>query len=367
MDLVAATAALRDRGAKGTLVEHKGALAWRGTFTDSAGVRKQRRINLGLPAVSGQLLSAESRVIRLHEEIAANGVLPDSLPWEVNPKISAVEAGEQTPLTVGEALELFREDFWKGRTPSTAAERSLSNYMRVFKPLPENATLTIPLLCDVAKQVAPGTRTRLARCQLFKRLAKLVDLGSTDAIDALKTPYEPAPRELPSDEEVIKIVQRMRHMKWGWLTAAAAVYGCRPSETFSLLPCDDGTAKVLTVKRSKKLPTWRTALALQPEWVELFDIHNISRPWEFSSPTRYDSFEAERLSSSWGKSVARLFPHPIYNLRHAWAVRSIRRSINASLAAKCMGHSLAVHHTTYHRWLEQSDVAAVAAELKTED
>ena len=363
MDLAATTAALRDRGAKGTLVDHKGALAWRGTFTDSTGTRKQRRINLGLPAVSGQLLSAESRVIRLHEEIASTGVLPDPLPWDATPQISSPAAGEESPITVGEALELFKEDFWKGRTPTTSAERSLSNYMRVFKPLPEHATLTMPLLSEWARQAAPGTRTRLGRCQLFKRLAKLVDLGNTDEIDALKTPYEPAPRDLPSDDEVVKIVQRMRHMKWGWLTAAVAVYGTRPSEAFSLVPCDDGTAKVLTIKRRSKLPMWRTALALEPQWVEMFDLHNISRPWEFSSPTRYDSFEAERLSSSWGKSVARLFPHPIYDLRHAWAVRSIRRNLNASLAAKCMGHSLAVHHTTYHRWLEQSDVAAVAASL----
>ena len=29
-----------------------------------------------------------------------------------------------------------------------------------------------------------------------------------------------------------------------------------------------------------------------------------------------------------------------------------------------MGHSLAIHHNTYHRWLDQSDVAAVAAALQ---
>jgi pyridoxine 5'-phosphate synthase PdxJ len=38
--------------------------------------------------------------------------------------------------------------------------------------------------------------------------------------------------------------------------------------------------------------------------------------------------------------------------------------LNASLAAKTMGHSLDVHHRTYHRWLEQQDVATVAATLK---
>ena len=49
----------------------------------------------------------------------------------------------------------------------------------------------------------------------------------------------------------------------------------------------------------------------------------------------------------------------LYDFRHAWALRSIRKNLKASLAARTMGHSLDVHHT-YHRWLDQADVAAVA-------
>jgi hypothetical protein len=26
-----------------------------------------------------------------------------------------------------------------------------------------------------------------------------------------------------------------------------------------------------------------------------------------------------------------------------------------------MGHTVSVHHSTYHRWLDQADIAAVAA------
>ena len=52
----------------------------------------------------------------------------------------------------------------------------------------------------------------------------------------------------------------------------------------------------------------------------------------------------------------------LYDFRHAWAIRSIRRN-SPTLAAKTMGHSLDVHHRTYHRWLDQNDIAAVAASL----
>ena len=49
----------------------------------------------------------------------------------------------------------------------------------------------------------------------------------------------------------------------------------------------------------------------------------------------------------------------LYDLRHAWALRSIRKNLNASLAAKTKSHSLDVHHRTYHRLLETADMAGV--------
>lgn len=51
----------------------------------------------------------------------------------------------------------------------------------------------------------------------------------------------------------------------------------------------------------------------------------------------------------------------LYNFRHCWAIRSIRESAPTGLAARCMGHDIAVHTRTYHRWLERADVAAFIA------
>lgn len=91
---------------------------------------------------------------------------------------------------------------------------------------------------------------------------------------------------------------------------------------------------------------------------------SVQRSWDVTAAAQYDSAEAKRLTQAWGHWLKRqVGEQQLYNLRHAWAVRSIRAGLNASLAAKCMGHALGVHHSTYHRWLEQSDVAAVAAAL----
>jgi integrase len=118
---------------------------------------------------------------------------------------------------------------------------------------------------------------------------------------------------------------------------------------------------VLTIKVKNQLPEWRTALAIPVGQKEPPADH---RSWLVMKPGEYDSATAKRLTGAWGKWISARAPGmQLYDLRHAWAIRSIMRNINPSLAAKCMGHSLAVHHSTYHRELSQRDVAAVAAQL----
>ena len=119
---------------------------------------------------------------------------------------------------------------------------------------------------------------------------------------------------------------------------------------------------MLTIKRKGMLPKRRTALALPLGETGAPTDHRV---WMVDRPGDYDSLEAKRLTGTWGKwLVARTKGIQLYALRHCWAIRSIRRNLNALLAAKTMGQLLDVHHRTYHRWLEQQDVAAVAASLQ---
>ena len=85
-------------------------------------MRKQRRINLGVPAVAGQLLSAESRVIHLAEEIARCGILPDQLPWAS--EISKSSVSVPTSFTIQQAIDALRADFWASKVRTSTAELS---------------------------------------------------------------------------------------------------------------------------------------------------------------------------------------------------------------------------------------------------
>jgi len=44
-----------------------------------------------------------------------------------------------------------------------------------------------------------------------------------------------------------------------------------------------------------------------------------------------------------------------YDLRHAWAVRTILYDLPDTVAARMMGHSVSLHTQTYHHWITKRD------------
>ena len=87
-----------------------------------------------------------------------------------------------------------------------------------------------------------------------------------------------------------------------------------------------------------------------------------SVPLNVNAPATYDSLETKRVTQSWGVWLKSNAPGlHLYDLCHAWAVRSIRQAVPTGLAAKTMVHDIAVHSRTYHRWLDKADVAAFIA------
>jgi integrase len=361
-DLAATSASLKARGFKGKLVDHDGRFCWRATVTTPDGKRGSRRIPLGLQANGSNLQEADNRIVQLVGAIKEVGYLPKEMPWDA-PKFDPEASSNR--IKVSEAIEQLKADFWKGKVRTTAAERTWERVEAEVRRLPAEATLTMDLLVAVGEQQEPGSRTRQEFLKIAKRMAKLVGLDGTAQLDEIRTPYEPAPREVPDDQELLELLNQIpREHRWAWPTWALSTYGCRPCETFSIRPQADGTCEVLTVKRKGKLPTWRTGLAIPL----IKDYGSRSVPWDVPAPKDYCSKEAKRQLDMWQGWLGRQQKGlTLYSLRHAWAIRTIKKGLNASLAAKCMGHSLDVHHRTYHRWLSQADVAAVAAQLMNQD
>ena len=273
-------------------------------------------------------------------------------------------------MTMGKAVRLFTESYWQGRGRTTSSEMTLERILNEFNRIPNGQVISLDLFKATVCSLPDNSRSRLECWKQYKRLAKLLRMDTDEyTVDAyFKSFYQmyntKNEKNPPTDVQLLEILDSCRwDEEFGWLTAAMAIYGCRPTEAFSLLPKKNSkAASVYTIKQKRGVaPELRTTVALMPEWVERYDMHKVERFYSWNLPS-YDPRECKSRVEKWRKWFQRHYALSLYDLRHAWAIRSISMIKNPTLAAKCMGHSLAVHSRTYHRWM-QADEVETAVEL----
>ena len=369
---------LKLRGVRGRIVVVKNNFYLRGTFPDSRGMKAQRRIALHLPAVENSVLTAETRLVELSEIINRTGKIPAVLPWDAPP----VEVTDGAT-TIADAIALVEVDFWKGKDEGNLqSQRSWERMQAVYKKLPQRADLNINLLVDwISRETAPETSGRKKACQYFKRLAVKNRIVGTEAIDELVGDYKPKQRKSFDDEALIQLIEfvraddtRMRKRGWqpyGWLTAAMFCFGTRPSETFSLIPSEDGTAKAVNLPKAKK-PHWKFPICLPQKYLEEWDLMNIERPFTFNLDN-YDPQETKYQARQWLKylqgqikkmGIECLEDLVLMDIRHSWGIRSIHSDLDPRSACKSLGHDLATHYRTYTSTYDLADAKKAAAKLR---
>ena len=138
-----------------------------------------------------------------------------------------------------------------------------------------------------------------------------------------------------------------------------ATYGLRNHEVFF---CDLSTLKKNGDKVLRVLPITKTgehqAWPFHPEWIELFGLEQLGE--ESNSLPKINLDLKETTLQQVGRRVAEQFrryemPITPYDLRHAWAIRTIHIGLPDTVAARMMGHSVAIHTRTYHHWITRRD------------
>ena len=356
---------LAQRGVFFKVVRIRKALFARGTFPLKDGTKQRKRVSLGLKAATFEkdFALVEERAIQFHLQISKLGHLPSKDWW-----IQKIKPQKQSSkILVKDAVLELEKNFWLGKTKTSAQSNTWNRINCELKKLPPSAELTADLLVAHICQTRENSNSRVKACQHYKRLGKVNSISGLEKIDPLRADYEPEKFEAPDEEHLHDLVEILREdEKWGWCFASLYVYGCRPSEVFSLQVGKNGTGKVLTIKRKNKQPIWRTCLALPQHCVDSLNLHEINRPWDVLKPKEYDSERARELVNQWGKWLRTRRGHmelTLYLVRHSWAIRSLRRNIQTGLAANCMGHSVGEHVKTYLPYLDQKDAAKVAKTL----
>ena len=104
-----------------------------------------------------------------------------------------------------------------------------------------------------------------------------------------------------SQTEILELaVKVVVHPIYGWLTTALIIYGCRPIETFSLIPLSNGTATVIDFDKNPLMNLRRQVLANPFDFVEKLNIcDQISRPVFYENFEDYNFDELNTIISNW--------------------------------------------------------------------
>jgi integrase len=209
------------------------------------------------------------------------------------------------------------------------------DYTEVFDKLPQDAELNPNIILDLVRNTEPNTRTRRRYCLALSALAKFakLDIDLSQYIGNY-SPSKVQPRDIPSDKLIQEWYLLIPNTVWQWAFGMLATYGIRPGE---LLTLNFDDLPILNITGGKTGD--RRVYPIYPEWFEHFSLADIKQLNVSSSDQCSKQFRRYQV------------PFSPYDLRHAWAIRSMEFGLPIELAAAQMGHSMAVHSQTYHRWI----------------
>jgi len=354
-----------------------GKLSLRGTLPPRPGSTRlrshQQRLSLGLPATVAGLKQAEQEA-----KIIAAQLLQKRFNWR--DYLTLTGEGRLQDLSLAQQLQAFEQDFWAQRTSSeissgsphnqshlrhsasgkTTWESAYAPYLRKLETIAQakpNLNL-IEAIYGTVQATPANSRSRQACCTTLSALANFLDLALPIDLKSLSGRYSPSrtqARDLPSDEMIVAAFNQIPNPAWRFVYGVMATYGLRNHEVFY---CDystlfsssqEATISVLHTTKTGSHEVW----PFYPEWVEQFNLRCGCLP---PVTTDLSQTTLQRI----GQRVTRQFrryslPFSPYDLRHAWAVRTIHFGLPDTVAARMMGHSVNIHTRTYHRWIARRD------------
>ncbi|ABB56168.1 site-specific integrase [Synechococcus elongatus] len=352
-------------------IEQRGdCLGLRGQFPPKPGSDRdrphQQRLSLGLPPTAAGLREAERQL-----KIVAGLLLQDRfdwtpyLVWSREPRLKS----EDLAAAIWQFEQQFFQDPQRSQRPASTETTWRSAYQPYLRRLQAIAqqqpreALSDQLLATLASYPANSRSAQLCITAL-KAFAAWLDLDLPE-LPRSRLSYGAQtlqPRQLPSDAEILQAFDRIPNPAWRFVFGVMATYGLRNHEVFfadySALTQGDPEAvlRVLSTTKTGEHDVW----PFLPDWVEQFDLRRIQLP---AIATDLNQTTLQRI----GQRVTQQFrrynlPFSPYDLRHAWAVRTIHLGLPDAVAAKMMGHSIAIHTRTYQRWIGRRDQQRAVAD-----
>ena len=332
-----------------------------------SGQHPVQRISLGLAADGAGLEQARERLKEVLRQLQqgrfdwnAWGVRPDRAPVPVQPA-----AADSLGLATFEAA--FFADPRRRRNPAGCRTTWTSAYLPYLRRLlavaaERDLPLGRPLLEMALESYAASSRSRQQCGTALAALARHLGLTLPENWSERAAGYglhAAQFRRLPGDPQILAWVEQIPNPAWRLAYGLMATYGLRNHEVFfcdlsALAPGGDRVIRVLPTSKTGEHQVW----PFQPEWVEHFGLEQLGGSQSPLPPVATDL--RHTTLQQVGRRVAEQFrryelPITPYDLRHAWAVRTIHIGLPDTVAARMMGHSVAIHTRTYHHWITRRD------------
>jgi hypothetical protein len=266
---------------------------------------------------------------------------------------------------VKDYLEEFESDHWS-RIEQT--EQALTTwktgYQRTFKKLDATAEMSVETLLDAIHTTKPNTNTRKKVCIYLNKLAEFAGMSEDERlrIRRLVGKYSASsvnPRSLPTDNQILEYRASIKQPGWQWLFGIIAAYGLRSHEAFHLDVLEFPKVRVLQGKTGS-----RFVLPYHPSWATDWKLHDIIYP-PLQSIENSNHAKLSTKVSGWFSDRRSKFG--ALDLRHCYARRCFEYRLDATVAAKFMGHKLSVHLDTYSAWFDEEVYSKAYAQTLCSD
>jgi len=331
-----------------------------------------QRISLGQPASDTGLVAALAQLQQVAAQVSAGSF--DWTPWarrgSRSPDAAARPTGDGAA-QLADRLAAFEAAFFsdprRRRNPAgtrTTWTAAYQPYLRRLARLAEQQALGLgpELLLHTLESYALASRSRQQAGTALAALARHLELELPADWSERAAGYglhAAQFRRLPSDSQILQVLEQIPNPGWRLAYGLMATYGLRNHEVFfcdlsALAPGGDRVIRVLPTSKTGEHQVW----PFQPEWVEGFELERLGADPGLLPAVRTD-LRRTTLQQA-GRRVAEQFrryglPITPYDLRHAWAVRTIHIGLPDTVAARMMGHSVAIHTRTYHHWITRRD------------
>ncbi len=320
----------------------------------------QQRLSLGLPATPAGLKQAEQEA-----KVIAAQLIQKAFDWRNY--LEGVGWGRLDQLGLEQQVQAFERRFFEEpqrlinpASAKTTWETAYLPYLRKLVAIAQaNPQLSVAeAIYATIRSTGTNTRSRQVCCTALGAIAQFLNLELPIDLKTLWGGYGHSriqARQLPTDELILESWQKIPNPAWRFVYGIMATYGLRNHEVFF---CDfaalrqgvaAATVQVLSSTKTGAHEVW----PFFPDWIDQFQLRDILLPPVATDLTKTTLQRiGQRVTSQFRRYE---LPFSPYDLRHAWAVRTIHVGLSDTVAAKMMGHSVAIHTRTYHQWITRRD------------